>query len=96
VLGLRWSEVDLPRRTARLADTTTDALLRPLFEAACAAIQFQARIDDIVFVSRSGQSIVGHPKMRRRSPSWVDCRPVSRCMCCVTRLASLAADLGYN
>ena len=29
VLGLRWSEVDLPRRTARLADTKTGASLVP-------------------------------------------------------------------
>ena len=30
VLGLRWSEIDLPRRTARLADTKTGASLRAL------------------------------------------------------------------
>jgi integrase len=36
VLGLRWSEVDLPRRTARLADTNSGASLRPLSDAACA------------------------------------------------------------
>jgi integrase len=30
VLGLRWFEVDLPRRIARLADTKTGASLRAL------------------------------------------------------------------
>ena len=54
VLGLRWSEVDLPRRTARLADTKTGASLRPLSEAACMVIQSQPRIGDVVFASRSG------------------------------------------
>ena len=43
VLGLRWSEIDLPRRTARLADTKTGASLRPLSELACAVIQSQPR-----------------------------------------------------
>ena len=41
VLGLRWSEVDLPRRTARLVDTKTGASLRPLSIAACGVIQSQ-------------------------------------------------------
>ena len=64
VLGLRWSDVDLPRRTARLADTKTGASLRPLSELACSMIQSQPRIGDIVFASRSGETpIVGYRKM---------------------------------
>ena len=55
VLGLRWSEVDLPRRTARLADTKTGASLRPLSELACMVIQSQPMIGDMVFASRSGE-----------------------------------------
>jgi integrase len=43
VLGLRWAEVDLPRRTARLTDTKTGASLRPLSDAACAVISAQPR-----------------------------------------------------
>jgi integrase len=35
VLGLRWSEVDLTRRTVRLADTKTGPSPRPIAEAAC-------------------------------------------------------------
>jgi integrase len=54
VLGLRWSEIDLPRRTARLDDTKTGASLRPLSIAACGVIQSQPRIGDVVFASRSG------------------------------------------
>ena len=64
VLGLRWSEVDLPRRTARLADTKTGASLRPLSIAACGVVQSQPRIGDVVFVSRSGETpIVGYRKI---------------------------------
>src|SRR3984885_15081691 len=64
VLGLRWSEVDLPRRTARLADTKTGASLRPLSDAACAVIRSPPRIGDVVFASRSGETpIVGYRKM---------------------------------
>jgi hypothetical protein len=63
VLGLRWSEVDLSRRTARLADTKTGASLRPLSEAACAVISALPRNGDVVFASRSGQLIVGYRKM---------------------------------
>ncbi|MDO9714293.1 tyrosine-type recombinase/integrase [Paracraurococcus lichenis] len=39
VLGLRWSEVDLVRRTARLTDTKTGASMRPLAEAACSILR---------------------------------------------------------
>jgi integrase len=63
VLGLRWSEVDLSRRTAGLADTKTGASLRPLSDAACEVIGAQPRNCDVVFASRSGQSIVGYRKM---------------------------------
>ena len=64
VLGLRWSEIDLPRRTARLADTKTGESLRPLSELTCAVIQSRPRIGDVVFASRSGETpIVGYRKM---------------------------------
>jgi integrase len=91
VLGLRWSEVDLARRTARLADTKTGASLRPLSEAACAVIQSQPRIGDIVFASRSGEiTIVGYRKMWLNIANLGDLLGTSRRICC----ASLAADLG--
>ena len=63
VLGLRWSEIDLLRRTARLADTKTGASLRPVSEVAGMVIQSQPRIGDVVFASRSRQPIVGYAKM---------------------------------
>jgi integrase len=49
VLGLRWSEIGLPRRTARLADTKTGTSIRPLSEAASAVILSQPRNGDVVF-----------------------------------------------
>ena len=44
VLGLRWSEVDLSRRTARLTEIKTGASLRALSQAACAVIDSQPGI----------------------------------------------------
>ena len=61
MLGLRWSEIDLSRRTERLADTKTVAPLRPLSEAAC-ALSAQPGNCDVVFASRSGEPIVGYRK----------------------------------
>jgi integrase len=39
VLGLRWSEVDLARRTATLSDTKTGRSVRPLSQQACDVLQ---------------------------------------------------------
>ena len=97
VLGLRWSEVDLPRRTARLADTKTGASLRPLSELACMVIQSQRRIGDVVFPTSSGDMpIVGYRKV------WLRIAALGDLPADVTphvqrhSFASLAADLGYN
>ena len=88
VLGLRWSEIDLPRRTARLADTKTGASIRPLSELA---------FGDVVFASRSGETpIVGYRKM------WLRIAKLGGLPADITphvlrhSFASLAADLGYS
>jgi integrase len=53
VLGLRWSEVDLPRRTTRLADTNNRFTALP-----------PVGTRSMVFASRSGGTpIVGYRKM---------------------------------
>jgi integrase len=39
VLNLRWAEIDLERRTARLVDTKTGPSMRPLAEPACAILR---------------------------------------------------------
>ena len=97
VLGLRWSEIDLPRRTARLADTKTGASLRPLSELACMVIQSQPRIGDVVFASRSGETpIVGYRKMWLRIAKLGDLPADITPHVLRHSFASLAADLGYN
>jgi integrase len=53
VLGLRWSEVDLARRTARLADTKTGVSVRPLAEAACVILR-QMPGGEMVFPAPGG------------------------------------------
>jgi len=40
-IGLRWDDVDLPRRTARLGDTKTGASMRPLSREACVGLTEQ-------------------------------------------------------
>jgi integrase len=96
VLGLRWSEVDLPRRTARLADTKTGSSMRALSATACAVIQSQPRNGDVVFPSRSGGAIIGYRKM------WLKLAKDGGLPADITphvlrhSFASLAADLGYN
>ena len=76
VLGLRWSEVDLPRE---LNWPHQDRRITPsLVRMACSVIQSQPRIGDVVFTSRSGQTpIVGYRKMWLKSPSWAICRDIT-------------------
>ena len=96
VLGLRWSEIDLPRRTARLADTKTGASLRPLSELACMVIQSQPRIGDVVFASRSGAQMIGHRKKWLRIAKLGDLPADITPHVLRHSFASFAADLGYN
>jgi integrase len=97
VLGLQWSEVDLPRRTARLADTKTGESIRPLSELACTVIQSQPRIGDVVFASRSGETpIVGYRKMWLRIAKLGDLPADITPHVLRHSFASLAADLGYS
>ena len=49
MLALKWSEVDLATRTARLADTKTGASLRPLSHAACDVLRTLPRLGAPVF-----------------------------------------------
>jgi integrase len=97
VLGLRWSEVDLARRTARLSDTKTGSSMRPLPKAVCDLIRVQNRSDDLVFPTTSGSGpMVGYRKLSlkivRLAELPADVTPhVLR-----HSFASLAADLGFS
>jgi integrase len=54
VLGLRWSEVDLARRTANLADTKTGASMRAIAEAGCMVLRAMPRGGEMVFPAPGG------------------------------------------
>jgi integrase len=97
VLGLRWSEIDLARRTARLADTKTGLSVRPLSHAACDVLHSLLRSGDLVFPATRGVGLMaGFPKQ------WARIARLDELPGDVTphtlrhSFASLAADLGYS
>jgi integrase len=98
-LNLRWSEVDLVRRTARLADTKTGFSLRPLAHAACDVLGVMPRIGVSEFVfpaTRESGRMTGFPKLwariakLRNLPTEISPHTLRH------SFASLAADLGYS
>jgi integrase len=98
-LGLRWDELDLTRRTARLADTKTGVSLRPLSHSACDVLKTVSRtiVDRVFPASRGGAETVLHlkkfwPRIAKLAGLPADVTPhVLR-----HSFASLAADLGYS
>jgi integrase len=54
MLALKWTEVDLATRTARLMDTKTGASMRPLSHAACDLMRSLPRLGDLVFPASKG------------------------------------------
>jgi integrase len=54
MLALKWSEIDLATRTARLSDTKTGASMRPLPYAACAVLRELPRLGGLVFPASIG------------------------------------------
>jgi integrase len=98
MLALKWSEVDLAKRTARLADTKTGASLRPLARAACDVLCELPRLGDLVFPASVGtdKPMGGFHKVwlrvAKRAALGSDVTPhVLR-----HSFASLAADLGLS
>jgi len=96
--ALRWSELDLARRTATLSDTKTGRSVRPLSHAACDVLRSLPRLaDDRVFpATRADGPMVGFkkfwPKIGKLGALPADVTPhVLR-----HSFASLAADLGYS
>jgi integrase len=98
-LGLRWAEIDLARRTARLADTKTGFSVRPLSHAACDVLRSVPRLkgDRVFPPTRGTAGTVLHlkkfwPRIARFGALSLDVTPhVLR-----HSFASLAADLGYS
>jgi integrase len=96
-LGLRWGELDLPRRTALLGDTKTGQSMRPLSLAACDLLRGMTRISDLVFPATRGDGpMAGYASM------WGKIAGFGKLPADVTphvlrhSFASLAADLGYS
>ncbi len=98
-LGLRWGDLDLPRRTARLQDTKTGLSVRPLAQAACDVLveQGPGKPDALVFPATRGDGLMG-------GFPWLFARIVKlgRLPADVSphvlrhSFASLAGDLGYS
>ena len=98
-VGLCWAELDLARRTARLADTKTGRSIRPLSHAACDVLRgLPCTGADRVFpASRGGAATILHfkkfwPRIAKLGGLPADVSPhVLR-----HSFTSLAADLGYS
>jgi integrase len=98
-MGLRWSEIDLARRTATLADTKTGRSIRPLPHAACDVLSGLPRTaaDRVFPASRGSVETILHfkkfwPRIAKLGGLPPDITPhVLR-----HSFTSLAADLGYS
>jgi integrase len=98
VLGLRWTEVDLARRTATLSDSKTGRSIRPLSHAACDVVRALPRMTgELVFPATRGDGrMIGFPKL------WARIAKLGELPADVTphvlrhSFASLAGDLGYS
>jgi integrase len=97
VVGLRWAETDLVRRTAILGDTKTGRSMRPLSHAACAILSGLTRSGELVFPPTRGDGrMTGFPKLFAQIiklgglPDDITPHVLRH------SFASLAADLGYS
>jgi integrase len=99
-LALRWSEIDLTRRTATLGDTKTGRSMRPLSRAACELLRAQSSHGDsgaLMFPPTRGDGLMkGFRKLWDRIaalgtvPGDVTPHTLRH------SFASLAGDLGYS
>jgi integrase len=98
MLTLKWSEVDLVTRTARLADTKTGASMRPLSHAACDVLRELPRLGDLVFPASKGAD----RPMRGFHKVWLRVAAKGGLSSDVTphvlrhSFASIAANLGFS
>ena len=98
-LGLRWGELDLPRRTARLEDTKTGLSVRPLSRAACAVLQGQGpgKPEALVFPPARGDGLMGgFPWLFARIVRAGNLPPDVTPHVLRHSFASLAGDMGYS
>jgi integrase len=96
-LGLRWDEIDLARRTARLGDTKTGRSVRPLSHAACDLLRGIGRSGELVFAATRGDGrMAGFPKFWARIAKFGNLPPEVTPHTLRHSYASLAGDLGYS
>ena len=96
VLGLRWSEIDLDRRTARLTDTKTGFSMRALPMGACVLLKTLGRTVDLAFPNKAGEMIVGYRKLWLRIMKLGDLPADITPHVLRHSFASLAGDLGFS
>lgn len=98
-LGLRWSDVDLVRRTVTLADSKTGRSTRPLSHTACDVLRSLGRGADAGLVfppTRGAGTMTGFRKMWDRVAKLGGLPPDVTPHVLRHSFASLAADIGYS
>jgi integrase len=96
-LGLRWDEVDLGRRTARLPDTKTGLSVRPLPHVACDVLRSLPRSAGLVFPPTRGDGrMSGFRKLWDRIAKLGELQPDLTPHVLRHSFASLAGDIGYS
>ena len=98
MLGLRWNEVDLATRTARLVDTKTGYSIRPLSQAACDLLRQLPHGGELVFPASRGSDkpMIGFRKVWLRIADQAGLPAEVTPHILRHSLASVAADLGYS
>jgi integrase len=98
MLALKWSEVDLATRTARLDDTKTGASLRPLAHAACDVLRELPRLGCLVFPASAGtdRPMRGFHKVWLRVANRAELPPDVTPHTLRHSYASVAVDLGCS
>jgi integrase len=97
VLGLKWTELNLLKRTAYLGDSKTGKSMRPLPRAACNVLQNTPRLSPLVFPGTRGSG-----RMNGFRKFWARIINASELASDVTpyvlrhSFTSLASDLGYS
>jgi len=100
-IGLRWSEVDLARRTATLGSTKSGRSIRPLARHACDVLgsmdEYRAGDGELVFPATRGEgTMAGFRKFWLRTAKLDDLPSDVTPHVLRHSFASLAADLGYS
>ena len=98
VLGLRWNDIDFPRRTVVLTETKTGQSIRPLSHAASNLLSARKHSSEFVFPSTDGDGgLRGFPQLWARKLAKLDGFPSDITPHTLRHsFASVAADLGYS